>query len=324
MLTNINKSVSNTNSSVSFHLPDRLRWIKQDKQCFARMANGNMNWRGLILEDFQKDFEKHLVDVKHKQSNSLGRSSGYNSFDALCDSGSAGELIHDITNGESANDIECKFVPVSRKSESLPDLRVKYDTETDVKLEIRLTHSSNEVHSDVNNSSTSRDNLYRCTKHETTDTWTNTCQADYENGCQTQKGTMMIVKDEIIDNVVCKSVTSIPQGSCHTADSSVRLSFMQRQMAFDQGTGSGSSEHANDSVAPSPEDDDRFATAKIVVNELGSKPSHHPNLCSPTSVEGQLSHADSRDSTCDGLSRVSSVSSADSLVSDSFEYEVDV
>ena len=180
----------------------------------------------------------------------------------------------------------------------------------------------------------------------------------YDNDDQSVQEIVSGIIEETTDRVVCNAGPN----DCDVADFSQRNCDLQH-VAFDRGSFESDLSEClksdNNSAPALPGDDDILEITKISIDKLDCKPSHHPNLCSPTSVEGPLSDADSSDSngdrvsrvsinsadsadsacdrksrasvssahsadsTCDRMSRVS-VGSADSLVSDSSDYEVEV
>ena len=242
------------------------------------------------------------------------KSSGYNSCGST-------EEIRPVWNEEidskeiqSVGDREeCPSKASCDTSDLIYDAVSKIIRDIDNEEELKDDNTSNKMCKELNtDNENAQDEIlnrakdYSCVDEQLKD--------ESDDGNQSVEEFVTCIIDEIIGTVVPTVGPTIVLNGCDQDDVDARL---QRQNAFDEDicentistfkpdSGERSMPTKYNNSTDSTNDEYRLEETKI--DKLSCKPSHHPNLCSPVSIDSQLSNADSRESLCNRTSRGSDI-----------------
>ena len=241
------------------------------------------------------------------------KSSGYNSCGSTEEIRSVRNEEIDSKELQSVGDREeCPSKASCDTSDLIYDAVSKIIRDIDNEEELKDDNTSNTMCKESNtDNENAQDEIlnrakgYSCVDEELKD------DSDYGNQLVEESVTFII--DEIIDTVVPTVGPTIALNGCDDVDAR-----LQRQNAFDEDTQSENTIRTfvpdfQESFMPTKDNNptdstnDEYKLEETKIDKLSCKPSQHPNLCSPISVEGgfedQLSFDDSTEYLCDRTPR---------------------
>ena len=283
------------------------------------------------MSNFKDEVKGELQGVLMRQLRELSangsfehNSSGYNSFD----NGSSSEDVSQMGNKE----VHGAFAPNSQKIRDNIEDESKFRISKFVNTVTSMSKMNNDNEEELKHDKTSAFQ----TMCKELDSDNENGQEDFSDSAQhcpndeniglpgisyyRKEDFVAFILDQIIDTVVpTDDPTVVPTFEPNVVQNNLdEVDALERQLAFDgsedeYGKGLNNSNKKGPGLMKpcTPENEievnvqtnDEYKLEATHIDKISSRPSQHPNLCSPTSVEEELKTADSMDSLCATTSR---------------------